>query len=133
MRIKIDNPALRAIPGIIDRICDFAQETISHPDTDKLGECKMILDELLTNIISYGFTGRTDGWVQAEASVKDGALYVTLTDNGILFDPLAWDSRPEDFDEEGGLGIHLARQMSDDMTYKVDQGYNQLRIVKVIC
>ena len=65
-----------------------------------------------------------------------GPLTITLTDNGIAFDPTA---RPEvDTDQVvaerqiGGLGIALLRQIADKVEYRRTDGQNELIIIKNI-
>jgi serine/threonine-protein kinase RsbW len=79
------------------------------------------LDELLANTIAHGFAGRPGGEVTVEAELRADRLSVTLTDDGLPFDPfgmaapdtaLSMAERPV-----GGLGIHVVRQMMDNVSY----------------
>lgn len=96
----------------------------------------VVLDELLTNTVSYGFAGRDDGKVTIEAELRPDRLTVTLTDNGKAFDPfgraapdttLSVDARPI-----GGLGIHLAGQLLDDVSYRRRGEHNVVVLVKLL-
>lgn len=93
-------------------------------------DVKLCLNEAVTNALSYGFAGRTDGTVDvAIATVPDG-LRVRLSDDGVPFDPLAAPlARPADDIESaeiGGLGITLIRQTADRVDYMRDGGRNVL-------
>lgn len=81
----------------------------------------VVLDELLTNTVSYGLAERADGEVTVEVDLRPDRLTVTLTDNGTAFDPFGRDAPDTSLSIEerpiGGLGIHLVRQMLDDVSY----------------
>lgn len=83
---------------------------------------QVALDELLTNILGHGFAGR-DGWdVTVEAELVAGRVHVTVTDNGGPFNPLDLDAPDTTLTPEerriGGLGIHLVREMMDEVSYR---------------
>lgn len=82
----------------------------------------VVLDELLTNTISHGLAGRADAEVTVDVELRPDLLTVTLTDDGTPFDPfgraapdtaLSVEERPI-----GGLGIHLVRQLMDEVSYE---------------
>lgn len=81
----------------------------------------VVLDELLTNTISYGFAGREGGEVTVDVELRANRLSVTLTDDGEPFDPfgLAAPDTALSVEERqvGGLGIHLVRRMMDEVSY----------------
>jgi anti-anti-sigma factor len=81
----------------------------------------VVLDELLNNIIAYGFAGRASGEVTIEAVLHTDRLSVTITDDGQPFDPLGLaapdTALPVEARRIGGLGIHLVRRMMDDVGY----------------
>jgi anti-anti-sigma factor len=82
----------------------------------------VVFDELLANTVSYGLAGRDDGEVIVEVGVDAGVLKVTLTDNGDPFDPFARAAPDTSLSVEdrpiGGLGIHLVRQLVDEVEYQ---------------
>jgi serine/threonine-protein kinase RsbW len=79
------------------------------------------LDELLSNILAHGFAGRDGGEVTVEAVLRADRVSVTVTDDGGPFDPLAMAAPDTTLTPEarrlGGLGIHLVRQMMDEVSY----------------
>ena len=94
------------------------------------------LDELLNNTISYGFAGRRDGAVSIEVELRSDRLCVTLTDNGKPFNPFemrAPDTAiPVEERQIGGLGIHLARRMMDDVAYHRRADRNVVSLAKLL-
>lgn len=81
----------------------------------------VVLDELLTNTVSYGLAGRDDGKVTIDAELRRDRLTITLSDNGRAFDPFGRDAPDTTLGVEarpiGGLGIHLVGQLLDEASY----------------
>lgn len=92
------------------------------------------LDELLANELSHGMAGRDAGSVTVEVELDRERLTATIADDGPPFDPfrqaapdttLSVDERPI-----GGLGIHLVRELMDDVSYERRDGQNVVVLVK---
>lgn len=88
----------------------------------------VVLDELLANTVSHGLEGRDDGIVTVEVSWAPGRLTLTVSDNGLAFDPFARGAPDTTLSIEdrpiGGLGIHLVKQLVDDVSYRRDGHHN---------
>ncbi len=96
----------------------------------------VVLDELLNNMISYGFAEREHGEVTIEFELHRNRLSVTLTDNGKPFNPFgmaAPDTTLSVADRQiGGLGIHLVRQMMDEVSYDRRTDRNVVVVAKLL-
>ena len=83
---------------------------------------QIALDELLNNTVVYGFPGRQGGEVTVEVELGPDRVAVTLTDDGRPFDPFELDAPDTMLSTQerriGGLGIHLVRQMMDEVSYQ---------------
>jgi len=96
-----------------------------------LNRFNLALEEVLTNVIAYGFPagGRHD--IEVEIAWREDGLQATVSDDGVPFDPLA--QAPPDLGvpveqrQAGGLGIHLLRALTDAIDYRRDGGRNVLR------
>ena len=83
----------------------------------------MACEELFVNICEYAYAGQEKpGNVRLDYvyNTNPSALTVSLTDWGVPFDPLSVGSFSLDSDEDitlGGMGILLAKQSVDDMSY----------------
>jgi anti-sigma regulatory factor (Ser/Thr protein kinase) len=92
------------------------------------------LDELLHNTITHGFAGQDEGEVTVDVELGPDRLSVTLTDNARPFDPFAMaapDTRLSLADRPiGGLGIHLVRQMMDEVVYERRGEHNVVVLMK---
>jgi serine phosphatase RsbU (regulator of sigma subunit)/anti-sigma regulatory factor (Ser/Thr protein kinase) len=95
----------------------------------------LALDELLTNMISYGYPEGADGHIHVALLRTADTLTVDLLDDGLAFD-LLQQAPPPDLDGDledrpiGGLGIYLVRTLIDETTYRREAGYNHLRLIK---
>ena len=95
----------------------------------------MALDDLLNNVVQYAFPNDpTAHHIDVEGEVRDEWVTLTITDDGIPFNPLT--VAPPDLSlllherEIGGLGIHLVRSMFDEVTYHRNVGRNVLTVKK---
>ena len=70
--------------------------------------------------------------VEARLELKDGALRITLLDDGIPFDPLSAEQpdvhAPLDERDVGGLGIFLVRELMDEVVYQRQGDRNRLTL-----
>ena len=99
-------------------------------------EINLVLEELFTNIISYGYTDEAEHWVMFTLSHDNGTIIMQIEDDGIPFNPT--DKAEPDLEcalEErkiGGLGIHLIKKMMDDVIHQRCEGKNIMTLKKQI-
>jgi serine/threonine-protein kinase RsbW len=92
------------------------------------------VDESVTNIIVHGYQGRP-GSIEIEVSREADALVVRIRDHAPPFDPTTHPppdlTLPLERRRYGGLGIHLTRESTDAMIYRVTpDGANELTLLK---
>lgn len=98
----------------------------------------LALEEAVSNVMLYAYPGRDDGKVIVEfvrSKTHDGErLLFTITDTGIPFDPTAQKEADITLSAEersiGGLGIHLVRQIMDEVVYRREETRNILTLIK---
>jgi phosphoserine phosphatase RsbU/P len=105
-----------------------------HGLSDKvMHDLNLALEEILTNIISYGYTDSREHEIRVRLSVQPGEVRAEVEDNGQPFNPLeapAVDiTKPLEETTIGGLGIHLVRKVMDGLEYE-RQGNRNLLIMK---
>jgi anti-sigma regulatory factor (Ser/Thr protein kinase) len=94
------------------------------------------LDELFTNIVSYGFEDDSEHVVKFAVRVEDNLLIIEIEDDGTPFNPL--EKIDPDFPANvesakiGGLGILIIRKLIDSIGYERKQGKNKLTMKKNI-
>ena len=99
-------------------------------------DVNICLDELFTNIVSYGFEDDLGHLINFNVKLDNHELTLIIEDEGMPFNPL------ENKDPEvpadlldvriGGLGIHIVRKLMDDVRYSRKQGKNRLTMKKSI-
>jgi anti-sigma regulatory factor (Ser/Thr protein kinase) len=107
----------------------------SHRLSDKvLHAVNLALDEIVTNIISYGYDDQADHQIVLRLSLQAEELTAEVEDDGRPFNPLEAPepdlNQPLEERAVGGLGIHLIRNMMDRMEYRRQDGKNLLVLKK---
>jgi anti-sigma regulatory factor (Ser/Thr protein kinase) len=100
-------------------------------------DVQLICEEVLCNIISYGFSKDGDYAVEMQFVFDGHSLTLEFIDGGIAFDPL---SRPDpNLDDPeagdrpiGGLGIFLVKELSDQQSYQRRAGKNHLTVKRSV-
>lgn len=125
---------LEEIPTLAQAIEDFAE--VNNLPGQLIFQVNLCLDELLTNTISYGFPEGGEHVISVGMTLEGEKMVITIRDDGIAFNPLE-QSEPDTSQgiEErpiGGLGIHLVRNMMDEIEYRRESGKNILVMKKHI-
>ena len=96
----------------------------------------LVFDELLNNIISYAYKDDEKHEIAISFELSGNRLSITITDDGIPFNPLervAPDTTLGLEDREiGGLGIHLVKNLMDRASYQRRVDQNVVTLVKEI-
>jgi len=93
----------------------------------------LVYEELLTNMVKYGFRDGKTHSIKVILEDADGQLTFSLMNDGAEFDP--WEqpepdlTRPLEERKEGGLGLHLVRNFSKSVHYVRRNGWNILSVV----
>ena len=99
-------------------------------------EANLALDELFTNIISYGFEDKNEHSIRITISLQNDKLVVNIEDDGIPFNPTEVEAPDLECTIEdcriGGLGIHLAKNLMDEVCYQRCNDKNILTLKKNI-
>jgi len=99
-------------------------------------EINLVLEELFTNIVSYGYRDDAEHWVQFALAYENETITLRIEDDGMPFNPV--EAREPDVScalEErriGGLGIHLIKKIMDDIIYRRCGDKNILTLKKVL-
>ena|SRR5689334_2107588 len=120
--------------GVAKVSAAFADFAEAHAVSDGVRRGMAVaLDELLSNTVSYG-TADDGSEVTVEGKIVPGKLIITVTDSGRPFDPLSQMPPDTSLSVEdrpmGGLGIHLVRQLVDDVRYERRSDRNVVVLTK---
>jgi len=96
----------------------------------------LVLDEVLTNIITYGFEHDGEHEISIRLAPAADALEIEVTDEARAFNPLELPAADTSSALEeravGGLGVHLVRRLMDTLEYQRIGGKNILVLRKKI-
>ena len=114
---------------------DYAREEADKAgfsDTD-ISRIELAIEEAAVNIINYSFPDE-EGEISMECDFRHQSLQITLSDNGIPFNPLEYCppdiTLPAQEREVGGLGIFLIRNLMDEVEYRREEDKNILMMRK---
>ena len=99
----VNNFPNRAIVKIEKNIEDFKIEA------KKLSSLGIIINELLTNIMKYAFTGRESGLISISASLINNMARVSVRDDGVGM------PEPADFSKAEGFGFQLVEMLTGQL------------------
>lgn len=125
---------LKEIPRVAEAVEQFLEAAGAGGHV--VFKVNLCLDELLTNIIRYGFTDDAEHLINLRLAAADGMLDIELEDDASAFNPL--DRPPPDLEsgvevrEVGGLGIHFVREIMDRVAYRRAGGRNLLTMRRAL-
>jgi serine/threonine-protein kinase RsbW len=99
-------------------------------------QINLALEEVFTNIVSYGYIDKAAHWIKITIWRQNGILNVCVEDDGIPFNPLEEEvpdlECPIEDRRIGGLGCHFMRCFMDDVHYERAGNKNVLTMKKSI-
>jgi anti-sigma regulatory factor (Ser/Thr protein kinase) len=116
------------------RVTEFVEEWADRFDLaakKKLGAL-IAVEEAFVNICSYAYPEGA-GEVELACTAEGEALVLEIADAGRPFDVLSLpdpDTTSGIMDREiGGLGVHFIRKLTDEVSYRRENGRNILRMI----
>lgn len=92
-----------------------------HLAPEVVGDLQVALDEVLTNIVDYGYTDAAEHEIRIRLRVLDNVIEATIDDDGIPFNPL--ESAAPDIHAPlrerriGGVGLHFVKSLMSEVRY----------------
>ncbi len=125
--------SLSEISRIASQITDFGEAN----DWPKkwIANTNLMLDELITNSISYGNLSDKNDAIRILLSVENGKLTIIMEDEGIPFNPFEEANNPDidaDIEERliGGLGVFFVKELSNFFDYQRINGMNRITLIQ---
>jgi anti-sigma regulatory factor (Ser/Thr protein kinase) len=134
---RLGELTIRSIPEELEKVTGFIGTCGARVGlrNREILDSQISADEACSNAIAYAYPGTT-GQIRVVCETTAGWFSITVTDDGVPFDPLA---APEpDLDASldstslGGLGIHLIRTLMDEVTYERRGTQNVLTMRKKV-
>jgi len=105
-----------------------------HLQDSVLFALNLSLDEVVTNIICYAFTDAQEHPITVRLSLEGNMCCAEVVDEGWPFNPLNVPTpdldAPVDARRIGGLGMHIVREMMDELDYRREEDRNVLTLKK---
>jgi anti-sigma regulatory factor (Ser/Thr protein kinase) len=125
---------VRADLSALEAIADFLAEALAGCSDKLVFAVQLAVDEACSNTILYGYPDGEAGTITVACTVDDETVRVTITDDGVAFDPLTAPPPLLDIPAEerpiGGLGIHFIRTVMDSVAYAREGEKNVLSMEK---
>jgi serine/threonine-protein kinase RsbW len=106
----------------------------TRADDETVADFVQAVDELVCNVIQHGYDGRP-GRVEVAAVSRGDELAFVIRDDAPPFDPRTVPEPPLDLPLNrrplGGMGIHLARALTDGLDHRIlPTGGNEVTVRK---
>ena len=123
---------LKEITTVIDHFESFGEK--NNLPVPVILKVNIVFDEILNNNISYGFQDDSEHLINVEIELKGERLIITITDDGVPFNPFVKDPPDTKLSvnerDIGGLGIHIVKNLMDEYDYKRNADKNVITLVK---
>lgn len=121
----------------LEAINNFIERSLNELDVhgEAFGHICVSLDEAITNVVMYAYPEKKGNIIITIEMLID-RISIEVIDSGAPFNPLNHPVPDVSASIEkrliGGLGIHLMRNMMDELNYRRIDGKNCLSLVKLI-
>jgi serine/threonine-protein kinase RsbW len=132
LSVRADSAAMRQVDSFV---ATFVNE--QGLVADDAARILILLEELLTNLVKYGYPeGAEPGVAEIVLALNGNRLEIEFIDDGCAFNPLAGSlpNLDEPLEERpvGGLGLHLLRSLTDRVRYERRNNKNVIRLSRIV-
>lgn len=131
--LKIKNN-LPAVASVINSFSEFTNQC-DIPMALAM-QVNLVFDELLNNIISYAYPDHDIREIEIHVEYSNERLLISIKDDGLPFNPFEQaevdTTQSVEEREIGGLGIHLVKNVMDEVTYARSDDTNIVTLVREI-
>lgn len=117
IRLKNSFGEIKRLKEVLHEYCEFRELP-----SNVVFALTLSLDEIVTNVISYGYDDRGEHHIDVALRSGQGVIEVSVVDDGKPFNPLEIRTpdlnRPIDERPVGGLGIYLVKTYMSELEYK---------------
>ncbi len=127
--------ALNATMADMPAILSFVETACLDAAVDPtlLFDLQLAVEEACSNVIEHAYCGR-GGHLRVRFEIANGDVVITLHDQGRAFDPerVAAPNTTQPLSKRpvGGLGLHLMRNLMDEVRFAFAPGHNTLVMIK---
>jgi len=130
LRVSLAND-VREVRRIHHAVGEFLSEE-GVPDST-IHHAQLVIEELVVNIVRYAYEDQNAHKIAVDVRTEPHRVVVTIEDDGRPFD--LNDVPPPRLDESlearrvGGLGIHLVKKLSREVTHTRENNRNRVRAI----
>jgi anti-sigma regulatory factor (Ser/Thr protein kinase) len=122
--------AVGSLPALVDFVREFFNSQAL--DGQQAADVDLVIEELFTNMVRHARGGRAE--IEVGLEHEDGRLTVVIRDHDVEpwnpdSAPLPDLSRPAHERRPGGLGMHLVRQLSENLTFAHADGTTTVTVL----
>ncbi len=127
--------SVKANEDKLSEVLDFVESRLNEVGCSQKAMIQICIaiEELFTNIVSYGYTGEK-GTVVVRYETVGNRAEITLIDDGVEYNPLLKEdpdvTLPPEKRAIGGLGIFMVKKSMDDVKYSYEDNKNIITIYK---
>lgn len=118
-------------PQLLEAIEAWLEERGVPPGPS--AQLMIAFDEIVSNVLNHGGDEHAPV-VDVSLKLDEHGVLAEVSDDGTAFDPLTTPAPDTTLSVEdrdiGGLGIHLVRELMDDVSYTREENRNRLRFSK---
>jgi len=131
--VRLTIPARAEYIFLVRLALSGLSQTRELPD-ETLGDLKLAVTEACSNSVRHAYRGRREGSVELVYELHPDRLVVEVSDDGEGFTISESNPEPDAPLTEGGLGIAIIRELSDELEVgpRADGQGSLLRLVKFI-
>ena len=127
---KAEMEYISEIVGFVREVSMGYASKYSFLDSMVLKRIELATSEAVTNVVRHAYVKGESGMVTVEICVDSSHLTVRVEDNGIGFDfENSGQSLPADEMIEDRRGVYIIKKISQDCSYRMDNGVNVLEMV----
>lgn len=130
--IEVVFPATDSVLADVLSLAEGELERVGCPMKTAM-QVAVCLEEIFVNIAHYAYEG-AEGTAGMQLDCGEHFITITLTDEGMAFDPLAREDPDVSLSVEersvGGLGIYMVKKTMDEVFYERRDGKNVFTMKK---
>lgn len=126
------------IPADLCRVAPLVLAAASFLEQSGVGpkalfKAQLLLEETVTNVVRHALHGDAARAIDIEVGLDGADIRLVIEDDAIPFDPFQNASMPDtaaplEARTEGGMGVHLIRQIADDVVYERRESGNRVSL-----
>lgn len=128
--------SVKASTKHLSKVRDFVAEHAAKFGFKKqdVADIRLAVDEAYTNIIKHAYNNDKSKSVDIQLGYNGNEFWISLMDTGQAFNPENY-SKPDvrkqiKQKKRGGVGVYLIKKLMDDVEYRQQDSFNEIRMTK---